>query len=99
VLPSGWKDRLVPIHRPGTSGKTGWALEIHDIVIGKYVADREKDRRNRAALRHGLADPATLKQRLSETSIDESSRSRIAAQIDRDVGPRPCSAASLPWAR
>jgi len=48
---------MVPIRGPGTAGNTGWALEIHDLLISKYVANREKDRHfTRAALRHGLAD-------------------------------------------
>jgi len=52
TLPAGWEDRLVPIRGPGTAGNTGWALEIHDLLISKYVANREKDRHyTRAALR------------------------------------------------
>ena len=41
VLPSGWEDRLIAIRGPGTAGNTGWALEVHDLVVSKYVAARE----------------------------------------------------------
>lgn len=86
TLPHGWKDRLVPIRGVGTQGKTGWALDVHDLLISKYVANREKDRLfNRAALRHGLARPDTLKARLAATEIAEATRAAITARIDADA--------------
>jgi len=89
TLPEGWNRRLVPIRGPGTAGNTGRALEIHDLLISKYVAGREKDRRfNRVALAHSLADPGILKERLRATPIDAGSRARIAKQIDFDVRER-----------
>lgn len=85
VLPGGWESRLVPIRGPGTLGKTGWALEVHDLLISKYVAGREKDRRyTKAALAHRLASPDTLRARLASTPIDAETRARIAARIDAD---------------
>jgi hypothetical protein len=85
VLPDGWERRLVPVRGPGTGGNTGWALEVHDLLISKYVAGREKDLRyTRAALRHGLADPATLRARLSRTRLDEALQAQVAALIDDD---------------
>jgi len=83
TLPQGWQERLVPIQGPGTAGNTGWALEIHDLLISKYVANREKDRRFiRAALAHKLARPGTLRERLGKTPLDPVVQQRIAAQID-----------------
>ena len=41
MLPSGWRDRLVPLRNPNTRGATGWCLEVHDLAIAK-VAGREK---------------------------------------------------------
>ena len=89
TLPEGWQDRLVPIRGPGTLGYTGWALEVHDLLVSKYVAGREKDRLfNRAALAHGLAQSATLDQRLANTPVSAELRARILAQIVADAGPR-----------
>jgi hypothetical protein len=86
TLPSGWEERLVPIRGPGTAGNTGWALEIHDLLISKYVANREKDRHfTRAALRHGLADVETLQRRLAATAVADEKRARIAACIKADA--------------
>lgn len=86
TLPDGWEARLVPIRGPGTAGNTGWALEIHDLLISKYVANREKDRHyTRAALRHRLADVETLRIRLAATAVTDNVRARIAACIAADA--------------
>ena len=85
TLPEAWSERLVPVRGPGTGGNTGWALEIHDLLISKYVANRDKDRRYcRAALVHMLADPDTLRRRLKQTPIPAEAQERIAALIDAD---------------
>ncbi|HWO23393.1 MAG TPA: DUF6036 family nucleotidyltransferase [Kofleriaceae bacterium] len=86
TLPAGWEDRLVPIRGPGTAGNTGWALEVHDLLISKYVANREKDRNyTRAALRYGLVDVETLRARLAATPVADDRRTRIAACIAADA--------------
>lgn len=86
TLPEGWEHRLVPVRGPGTAGNTGWALEIHDLLISKYVASRDKDLRYiRVALIHQLAAADTLRERLVCTSVDERTRTRIAAQLDADA--------------
>jgi hypothetical protein len=60
-------------------------LEIHDLLISKYVAEREKDLDFvRVAIGHGLAEEETLRHRLESTPIDETRRRRIAAFISRD---------------
>lgn len=70
VLPGGWEDRLVAVHNANTRGATGWCLDIHDLLISKLVAWREKDRRFvAAALNHGLANRATLLARLDLTEL------------------------------
>jgi hypothetical protein len=61
-------------------------LEIHDLVISKYVANRDKDRRfNRAAAKHGLVNRAVLLDRLTATPVEarvaETIRSAIAADF------------------
>lgn len=83
VLPEGWERRLVPIYGPGTAGNTGWGLEIHDLLISKAVAGREKDGAYvRTALAYGLADVQTLRERLVQTSVDPPTRAVVAARID-----------------
>ena len=85
VLPAGWKERLIPVRNANTRGATGLCLEIHDLLISKYVAGREKDRRfARAAARHRLADRTMLLQRLKSTQLDDARREPIAAFIAGD---------------
>jgi hypothetical protein len=85
TLPRGWQARLVPINNANTRGVTGYCLEIHDLMISKYVAFREKDRRfNKAAAAHGLARRAELLARLAETPIEPSLRERIDGAIAAD---------------
>jgi hypothetical protein len=85
TLPAGWRHRLIAVRGPATGGCTGWALEIHDLLISKYVANRDKDRRFcRAALAHRLADPAVIRQRLGETPISEDVRQRIDVLLVTD---------------
>jgi hypothetical protein len=85
VLPEGWKGRLIPISNPATRGAIGYCLEIHDLLVSKYVANREKDRRYcRAAAASKLADKLTLKARLLETELDSNLRHLVASLIDQD---------------
>jgi hypothetical protein len=43
ILPAGCRDRLVVVSNANTRETRGWCLEVHDLAIAKYVADREKD--------------------------------------------------------
>jgi hypothetical protein len=82
TLPDGWAGRLVAVKNAATRGATGFCLEPHDLVISKYVAGREKDRRFiRAAIAHGMLDEARLRERLALTPLDASSVRRIGAAI------------------
>lgn len=64
TLPVGWEERLIPIKNENTGGATGWCLEVHDLVLSKCVAGRERDWAfAEEALRHRLVDPAELRGR------------------------------------
>lgn len=83
VLPAGWRDRLIPIRNQNTRGVTGWCLEVHDLVIAKAVAGREKDRTFlREAMRHGLVDPGTLLSRLAVLPADQPVRERVREWVE-----------------
>jgi hypothetical protein len=88
TLPRGWQERLVPIHSSSTRGATGWCLEVHDLLISKYVANREKDRRFvRAVLAHRMVEAATLNQRLTLTDVDPVVLLNIENLIALDSAP------------
>ncbi len=85
TLPDGWKTRLIRFRNENTLGFTALCLEVHDLVISKYVAGREKDDHFvREAIAHGLVDRATLHTRLAATQLVPQRASQIAARIDYD---------------
>jgi hypothetical protein len=82
TLPVGWRERLVPVRNQNTRGATGWCLEVHDLLVAKTIAGREKDRVFLGeAARRGLADERTLLARLMETPLDEARREAARAAI------------------
>ncbi|HKY36912.1 MAG TPA: DUF6036 family nucleotidyltransferase [Polyangiaceae bacterium] len=86
ILPRGWEQRLVPIANANTRGATGLCLELHDLVIAKYVAGREKDYHFiEAAFRHHLLTLDTLVGRLAETDLPEAHRARILERAQYDA--------------
>jgi Nucleotidyltransferase of unknown function (DUF6036) len=85
VLPNGWRERLVRIDNPNTSGITGLCLEIHDLAISKYIAGREKDLEFTSELaKYRMTDKATLLGRLRDTKIPEPLRLLAAGRVERD---------------
>lgn len=82
VLPAGWKNRLVPLYNDNTRGATGWCLEVHDIVLSKLVAGRDKDLGYaREAARHGLIYEKTLRARLADMQLLAKVRALVADRI------------------
>ena len=85
TLPSGWKERLVSIRNANTRNATGHCIDVHDLVVSKYVAGRDKDRRfARDAARHGIIDKATLLSRLEDTPISPDQKRKIGDQVAVD---------------
>lgn len=84
-LPAGWKARLVPIRNENTRGVRGLCLEVHDLMISKYFAGRPKDLSfTKAVIAAGLADRATLLERLNITEMENEVRQLVTARIERD---------------
>ena len=84
-LPDGWNTRLVPLSGPNTEGVTGWCVEIHDLVAGKYVSAREKDLQFIAAvLTEGLVKQEMLLARTDSLRVDEGTKKRIRERILSD---------------
>ncbi len=85
TLPDGWRDRLVPIRNENTRGATGWCLEVHDLLISKYVAGRPKDAAFiTEAIRHGMANEQVLLDRLARTPLPHDRRRLIESAIRAD---------------
>lgn len=100
-LPTGWKDRLVPFDWSDTGGGNARCLEVHDLIVAKLVAGREKDMTfAEALLAHGLVDRETLETRIGdlEQPIDrERTGARltsVAARADDAIAARKAANAA-----
>lgn len=82
MLPPGWEDRLVPAFGPGTRGATGWCLEVHDLVVSKLLAGRDKDLRYaHHAARGGLVRVAELAARVASMELEPAVRALTVERI------------------
>jgi hypothetical protein len=85
TLPRGWRERLVKINNPNTSGVTGLCLDVHDLAISKYVAGREKDREfTRELAKHGMVRRDRLLALERDTTLSPELRKLVKARMARD---------------
>jgi hypothetical protein len=78
---------VIAIRGPSTLERIGWCLEIQDLLVSKYVANREKDRRfARAAIRHGMVKRETLFERLEQTDLEPERRRFLGSLVALDFG-------------
>lgn len=83
-LPQGWKERLIVVQNQNTRGVKGLCLEVHDLLVAKAVAGREKDFDFlREAAKHGLADIEILVRRLATVEADPVVLENARAAIQR----------------
>jgi hypothetical protein len=84
-LPAGWDARLIPIKSSNTGGVTGWCVEIHDLVTGKYVSAREKDIDFiRLAIDARMVKQDILVERVQALRVDASEKERIHLRAIED---------------
>lgn len=75
----------IALRTPATRGATGWCLEVHDLVISKYIANRPNDRLYcRAAAQAGLVSQAILRERLQQTALRDEMRRLIENLVGLD---------------
>jgi len=76
--PAGWEGRLVALRNANTRGATGWCLELHDLVLAKCVAGREKDwAYAESATAAGLVELAVLLRRTGELPVGAARRAAV----------------------
>jgi hypothetical protein len=82
ILPEGWELRLVTISNANTRGAKGLCLEIHDLVVSKCIAGRDKDLAFlRTTLGAKMVDRSILLERLAQTPVDEARRHAAQQRI------------------
>lgn len=85
ILPSGWQARWIRVQNANTRGSAGLCLEVHDLLLSKYVPGREKDIRFcRAAVDNGMVRREVLMERLATMELDDAVRGAVAARIAND---------------
>jgi hypothetical protein len=84
ILPEGWKDRVKRLAIAGTDA-TALCIDVHDLVLSKYVAGRAKDIDFiRAIMRAGFVVKKKLRRLLKLMPIDDDHKMRIADHIKHD---------------
>jgi hypothetical protein len=92
-LPTGWEKRLIPLKTENTGGVTGWCLDIHDLIAGKYVSAREKDLEFvRMAIKQGLVTEQVLRERIEMLDTVASQKVSILQRLTSDFKVSPGTA-------
>ena len=81
--PTGWQGRLIAVRGANTGGATGWCLEVHDLVLAKCAAGRERDWEFAGdALQSDLVDPDQLLGRARDLPISRRRLERVVAMLE-----------------
>ncbi|KPA11952.1 hypothetical protein MHK_007854 [Candidatus Magnetomorum sp. HK-1] len=82
TLPTNWQRRLISICNKNTNGITGLCLEVHDMLVSKLVANREKDNKYvKAAINNKLVKKEILLDRIDQTDIDDVIKENIRTKV------------------
>lgn len=84
--PAGWQSRLIAVRVPSRVHQekqpVAYCLELHDLVLAKCVAGRQRDwTYAREMLKHGLVDADELFARIDEIPVPEATRRHIAKML------------------
>jgi hypothetical protein len=84
--PVGWQSRLVrreiPRRVASKQRPIAWCLEVHDLVLSKCVAGRERDWEYAAeALRARLVEPATLLELIPDLPVSAALRLQVEEML------------------
>ena len=87
VVPSGWKERLIPVRNANTGNGCGLCLEVHDLAVAKLAAGREKDIFFVAGLlRHKLANESVIESRLRQSPLSGQDLELALSRLKRLAG-------------
>jgi hypothetical protein len=85
ILPLGWEERVIRLANTNTGGATGLCVDVHDLVLSKYAAGREKDIAfNRELARHGIVSKRKLTRLVSLMPLDDGRKLLILGRIKAD---------------
>jgi hypothetical protein len=82
--------RLIPIKSHNTGGVTGWCLDIHDLIAGKYLSARDKDLEFAlTAIKQGLVKEHILRERIEILNTDACQKEVILNRLTGDFRTSP----------
>ena len=82
ILPLGWESRLVPVENENMEGIKGLCIDVHDLVLSKYAAGREKDIEfAKLCIEYGYVDKEKLLELSKLLPIDEIKKNKISDAI------------------
>lgn len=82
ILPAGWEKRLILVCNANTNYIRGHCVEIHDLLLAKLSAGRQKDIEFfQAAVALKLVNQTTLLERLTTVALPESRKITIRQHI------------------
>ena len=88
-LPTGWRNRLIPLGNENTERRTGWCLEPHDLAASKLAAFREKDRDYvRVLINEKFVRPDVLVDRLHTMPMSTTAIERCVAWVTFTIADR-----------
>lgn len=89
--PTGWEERLVPVRvdrLPSGGEVIGWCLDVHDLVLAKAAAGRERDWEYvTEAIRHQLVSTDALLSRVTDLPVSRAQHETIRKMLD-GIGAR-----------
>jgi hypothetical protein len=75
--------RLIRLSNANTDGATGFCLDVHDLVLSKYAAGREKDLEfNKALVHYGCVTKTTLLALAEEMPVDGEMKEIVLHRIN-----------------
>ena len=84
ILPSGWRERLVPFSDPEAAPSEALCLDPHDLVVSKLAAGREKDFSfAHSLITAGLIDVHVLRARAELLDGIPTLKRRVLEWVDR----------------
>jgi hypothetical protein len=82
---TGGLGTTLDLSNPNTAGATGLCLDVHDLVLSKYAAGREKDMAfNQALVRCGCVAKETLLNLAVTLPVDDEMKATILRRINAD---------------
>jgi hypothetical protein len=89
--PEGWQDRLIRVDVPprplSHRQPVAFCLEVHDLVLAKCVAGRDRDwDYARGTIHHEIVDPDELLRRVALLPIDSARRDYIRTMLGGLIG-------------